>query len=221
MFRLTRFVQKQVGFDITFPVGFFFPSIPPFCPLEVIMFVMGGGSKRQQSSLWFSSPLQVCSVTFPLTYIQLPQVSNMSVKDTLSQSIWSLMWLALTSRGDEFGQHWALMKPWCDLLFSCRKCWESRVMWLLVGFSPSAAVGTQGNVTEEDSNSYYMQIFFFLCFLTCLWHLKGKEAGKNQTGFLLIALSLVHVSFALSCKCNFINRLGKIDSSWRDPHLVS
>lgn len=33
----------------------------------------------------------------------------------------------------------------------------------------SAAVSTKGNVMEEDNNPLrYMEIFLFLCFLTCL-----------------------------------------------------
>lgn len=39
---------------------------------------------------------------------------------------------------------------------------ESRVTWLLVGLSPSAAVGTQGNVTEEDGNSLLLYANFLL-----------------------------------------------------------
>lgn len=87
MLRLIPFVQKQIEFDIPFPVCFLkFPQISLFYPPEIIMFVVGSESKRQKKNSFCccSSSFQVWSVTFFLGVRPVTSVSKISVKDSWS-----------------------------------------------------------------------------------------------------------------------------------------
>lgn len=112
--------------------------VSPFCLLEVIMFVMGDGSKKQQSSLWSSSSLQVWSVTFPLVYIQLPQVSKIFLKDTWTQSVGALMLpVYVDVMGRQIGPTLSSYKTFLwSVIFLPQMLRESKVMEWFMELSP-------------------------------------------------------------------------------------